>query len=810
MRKIKQWLKGGAVSALACVMLFAAAGCDTTSEKPDDKDPTPPGPSVPVVPDIKITVTASADKIAKDESVTCTASVENSDQGVTWSVSDPTVLRVTDAGVVTVLEEPAVDKYVSVIATSVEDSKVTSSYQIRVMAKRQEGTVGNLTAAMLEEVGNASITVSGIVTDYYFDSKQSYNNKKNYYDSIVKMEDGKWSGTWGARENETTPSTNLMTDIYVRGEEDNVKDENGKIGHAMERAYINKNNEVAKTAVKNYNSIPVIWEEQHLFNHLANIPFDDLTYDPADLTRYTYKLDDTDETSLYLMTYFSFSLTPMLDDTLQTVVLVVEDGKVTGIEMQSQTSYQGAMTDQAGNITSYDTMSYTTVQLSFSDIGTTTVVEPTPYEAPENADKLTAALHTMQAANNYTFQVEDVTTFAPSISDDDYSYESVTSSASSLAARVATPLATSTLDSARNYTSSVGTVGSRGWVTEDAIVISKTGKYSASLDDKIYHTEFSGYKQFDGYYEEFAYDSSVKNKAGEKVGALKGTRRVEGNIMDEMPTFEFSANVFQYVGKTTNNRYKFRLRESSIMRDIAMEVSSYSYASDASANSASSFDIVVDDEGHLISVTFPYSITFGTYLGYCTVNYSSLGETSIDMEKVFENYVERGLMDRWELYTMRYFRLTPNEQTHEENASVAITSIFGANIDKVPAPTTFMEIFGDNLSGPFGEDKTAKNANGDDVFYRWFSMTARSTEFDENAKVTNFEEIVEKADAAFAKVGLVKNRALTDITGGASGRSDRKLVYQNETVTVVIENNFTKNFWVYVYRTSDYNAMKAQ
>ena len=116
-----------------------------------------------------------------------------------------------------------------------------------------------------------------------------------------------------------------------------------------------------------------------------------------------------------------------------------------------------------------------------------------------------------------------------------------------------------------------------------------------------------------------------------------------------------------------------------------------------------------------------------------------------------------------------------------------------------------MKIFGDEMSGPFYDDMTKTNADGSTKYIRYMSVTARSTEFDENSQVTNFDEIMEKADAALGALGFAKNRVLTDITGGTSGRADRYLVYDNGSITVVIENNFTRNFWVYFYNSGEYS-----
>ena len=57
-----------------------------------------------------------------------------------------------------------------------------------------------------------------------------------------------------------------------------------------------------------------------------------------------------------------------------------------------------------------DARSYTRIELSFSNIGTTVVPNPTPFAAPENADILSQAIKNMAALENYTFKVKDVTT----------------------------------------------------------------------------------------------------------------------------------------------------------------------------------------------------------------------------------------------------------------------------------------------------------------------------------------------------------------------------------------------------------------
>ena len=83
----------------------------------------------------------------------------------------------------------------------------------------------------------------------------------------VKMSDGAWSGSWNVKGN----SENAIVDNYRRGETDGIKDQYGNVGHALEKLIINKNNEVEARTVKDYMSVPAVWEGQHLWNHLANL-----------------------------------------------------------------------------------------------------------------------------------------------------------------------------------------------------------------------------------------------------------------------------------------------------------------------------------------------------------------------------------------------------------------------------------------------------------------------------------------------------------------------------------------------------------
>lgn len=693
------------------------------------------------------------------------------------------------------------DQTFTVTATLVSDPTVSAFITITAKAPVIEGQVYELTTAMIQELGNSSITVSGVLTDYYQDFNQSYNNAVNKYDMTVQMSEGKWTGSWNVHG-----SSNVITTSYRMGEETGT-DSYGNKGHVLQEAYISKYNEVTYATVKDYMSVPAIWEAQHLWNHISSLANDiehKFTYDSENEV-YAYKYDVTNEQDAYLMTYLAYSLTPLLEDTLNELYFVVENGAITKMLAQTEILYYGADTSEDASA-----MSYTTIELTFTNIGTTEVAEPQPYEAPSNADVLTAALAKMQNATSYEYQLVDTTTYSPSYDDSDYTIESVTSGSSAVVAlsdeveEEDTNVVKPTLG---NNTSATGTVGQHGWVTEDAVLVARTGQYQYTLDDKTYWTQYTGYRQFtdeDGnpYYEEFAFDTTN--------GVYYGTRRYSGTFADSMPSFDFSANVFKLTGSQTSETtgrtlYTFTLRETAITRDIALEVSNYSYATSASAGSASNVTIVVDENGNLISTTYPYSLVSGTYLGYCTTTYSNINSTVLPDENLFAGYIAREVKTTWSQYTMKYFSETFSTlDSHEENAQYAIDYIFGEYADQLISPADLLEIFDDNLSGPFYDfNSKGTDSEGNDIYYSSFSFTATGREYDENYKITNYEEVAQDIDTVLTNAGYAMDNANTGISGGNTNLTYISNNGQGD-VMIRIENNGTRYFWIYFYKVGDW------
>ena len=436
------------------------------------------------------------------------------------------------------------------------------------------------------------------------------------------------------------------------------------------------------------------------------------------------------------MTYLAHSLTPLLEDTFDRIVLVLDADrtKIEKILGQTMTEYFGADTQEDASA-----MFYTTVELTVSDVETTKIPAIAPYEAPEHANALSSAIAQMKTAKNYTYKLKDTMTYQPS-TEGEYDLASASGSASAYSATVFEG-ETAEYPAIKNGTSAVGAPGQMGWVTEQGILFARTIQHTASMDDQNYKTEYTGYKPGDGYYEEFEYSSTLK--------VFQGTKRVKGDMFDEMPKFDFSANVFEFVGVDKGN-YVFQLRDGAITRDVAMEISAYSYADDAEASSSTPLRITVSAAGQLVSTRFPYSITYGTYVGYCTTTFSAFGSTEIVENanfKVFAGYVPRGAMDSWDEYTVNDYYPNHSSKTPEGwdtatqgyyptpiTADALFEIIF--NGCTVPAPTVFQEVFGDNLYGPFFDWRNLTGEGGEPYYadYVTIQTSVPSSAWDENGK----------------------------------------------------------------------------
>ena len=736
-----------------------------------------------------ITVSSTSDTIAEGEEVLLSAVVTGlPDLGYTWKVSNEELVKI-EGNVLKLIGTVKVDTNVTITAVANADESVAKSKTITIKAPIIEGQVGELTNTVLGEIANSSITFTGTVIDYYTDFNNSFNNTVNSYDSLVMMSDGRWFGQW----NVTGRTTNIMADNYRRGSTDGLKDAYGNVGHALEKLYIDLNNEVAADMVKDYRSIPAVWEAQHLWNHLGNLTVTDFTYNPDD-ELYVYTVNQNDVEALYLMTYLSYCLTPMLEDTLNTISFRIEDGHIVEIIARTEILYYGSDTQEDA-----DAMSYTEVVLAPSNIGTTVVPEPAKYDAPEHADLLAQALQNMQALNNYKYSAKDTTTYAPSGDSGDYEISSsATSTGVSAKLSHRTNLIVDVVSNGvHDFVSAVGTVGEVGLVTENAILVANTGKYSYTMDDKQYYTNYSGYKQNDdNTYDEYKYDSTL--------GALAGTRKVNGSLRDILPGFEFSANIFEFVGTRGSGdemTYHFQLRATEVTREVALQVSMHSYADDAEQSTSQTFQIVIDTNGNVVSTTFAYSLS-GVYFGKITTTYSDFGTTVLP-EDTFDNYVPRQWRTSWDQYICKYFQPTHTGNSYEENALTAFQHVFGEDVVDLPSPQIFLEVFDDLVYGPFF-DWRSKTVDGVEVYTDYISINVQSSEFDENSVITNYEELMNELITKLQEVGYTLDSANTDTSGGESGYGDRYVTLIKGNVQIVITNNRTKHLSIYFYQLGDW------
>ncbi|MCM1360196.1 MAG: hypothetical protein NC183_06760, partial [Corallococcus sp.] len=268
---------------------------------------------VPVKAAAKITISGK-DRIAYgDSAIYLTVNATGgADYIITSSNND---LIKLENNYVTVLKEPAYDTTVTITAKIKDDTSIQATKKILVKAPRKDNVVTGsnglqLTNAMIQAVGNSSITVKGTIKDVYTDYNAVEKSYETTYNTTVMMSDDKWIGSWY-----TGNSDNVSTDAYQKGSTTHsiTTGDNEVIEqHVMERVYINKNNTVSYKTITNYQSIPVMWEEQHLWNHMSALTTDSFEFN-SDEEVFSYVVDATNLDVLYFMEYLKVSFTPLMD-----------------------------------------------------------------------------------------------------------------------------------------------------------------------------------------------------------------------------------------------------------------------------------------------------------------------------------------------------------------------------------------------------------------------------------------------------------------------------------------------------------------
>lgn len=756
-------------------------------------------------------------RLAKGDTITVNATASDGSD-VLLSVSNETLAKV-EGNVVTIVEEPTHEESLSVTATLKDYPSVYVTRQYYVKAPAIDGQVngsnGNvLTTDAFKALGNKSITVNGVVTDYFFDSSDGATTTHEYI-SKVMMEEGKWYGEWYATPEDGSEPT-VITDSFVASENANYVGSDGVIGRALQRVYIDKNNQVATRIEMGSLSVPYLWQNQHLWNHIEEFGTNiskKFVYRPnEDVFEYVWKeYDDqgaehvADEYDYYLMTYLSFSFTPMLEDTLENVYFKMENGEITQV-LAKTVEETGTNKNRA----------YTEAVFTFENVGTTTVPTIKPYEKDARNEPLATALEKMKNATSYTFETAEVATSTPTYNPGDYE-TGATASASFPAG------------------ANSGTVGLKGRVTQDAILLTRTGKYENYFEGNYpYYFEYKGYKNnADGTYDYF--------ERNFKTQVFEGKRKYEGTIASAgiAPTWNLSADVFKFAGSNTdannNTVTKYVLRSTQIIEGAAKEVCMHSDVNNTVASSQVAFTITVDSEGNVVSTTFPYE--YPGYSGYCKTTYSQVNKTQFTDE--FDGYVERVLPEWSDLKTVKYYHkhtsdlkqydcynakakdpyhFYPDKCTHIASLDVVINNVFGDNASVFPSASAFRRIFDDNLNlaGDTNEilgffDYNTEVLPDESVKYTDFvtwTASAPDEYLDEKGALygDGFNSFFERMNSEMQNLGFTFNSSVSDLTGGASGTLDKKAVYSIEgklTIVYVIGRNNRVD--VDVYNFGDYN-----
>jgi len=797
---------------------------------------------------------ASNAKIAKGDKVTFTAYTSD-DSDVLFKTDKPELVEF-DGNTMEVIGDVKKVTIITVTAYISGRPECNAVRSFRIMPPattgKVEGEAYELNSAMLGVIGNESITAKGVVTDVYENVKAG-RTTRTPYDFTVKMQEGAWYGTWNKQidESDEDAVVNVISNGYRMGADYYWVD--AKVGgHQILEQYINKNNVADTKIVKTYNSIPGRWEDQHLWNHIPELDIDKFETvefnetDAYEVFRYNCKYTDAagnevmSDEDAYLMTYFSWCFTPMMTETIEYLDFVVKvdsDGSyyVSEIRMQSvmELAYESESATTAAKVTA---KAYTTVQFTLSDIGTTVVSDVEPYEndEPEMAKFLEEALDGIKGQTNYIFEAVDGGT--TNINPDDYGSSSAEDEVTQI----------------KNYHSDTGTVGVKGYVTADAILLEDTFKYAAYQDgDDPYKITYTGYKQVgENTYDEFEYNPYL----GKMAGIYRNSGTIAANVI---PTWDFSPYVFEYAYATAKNGvtyYTYALRDVGLTRAVAMETTMLTEAKNVTENSRDYMTITVaynksTKKSRLYSVTFPYDVTMAS--GTMTITFKNIGA---DADKIlpagtFTNgYQQKEAVTSWSQLTIDDYYYAHEQCTgiteskhgkthpygcdfvydedgeikkdekgltmyihknHIVTADVAISQIFGDN--KVISPDVLYSLFNDNVHGPwYAEKAIGKDANKKDIYRGSITLNAKVGNLDENGQLPDeeYEKIITKITETLGTHGFAQSTSNSNWEGPNSVKGSftktRYMTYTNNETMIVFENLHTGYFYISIYNAGEW------
>lgn len=800
---------------------------------------------------------ASNAKIAKGDEVKFTAYVSD-DSDVLFKSDKPELVEF-DGNTMTVTGDVTKVTIITVTAYISGRPECNAMRSFRIMPPATTGRVVGqafeLNSEMMNVIGNDSITAQGVVTDVFENIKNGVVTKttKTPYDFLVKMQDGAWYGSWNKQAEDEDEIVNVISNGYRIGADYFWKDAN-EGGHQILEQFVNKNNVADAKIVKDYKSVPAMWENQHLWNHIPQLDvnkFETVEFNEADayeVFRYNCKYQDAagndtmSEADAYLMTYLSWCFTPMMTETidfLDFVVKVDADGKyyVSEVRMQSITEYSYE-SENSTTTPKVSAKAYTTAQFTLTGSGTTVVPDVEPYENdnPEMNKFLEDALNGIKGQNNYIFEAVDSGT--SSYNPGDYGDASADGEVTQI----------------KNYPSATGTVGVKGYVTADAILFEDTFKYSIYQDgDDPYRITYYGYKKVnDTTYDEFEYDATL--------GKMAGKSRNEGTIVDDIiPKWDFSPYVFEYAYTTAEPKkgltyHTYALRNVALTRAVAMETTMLSEAKSVTENSRDYMSITVvynrnTKKTSLYSVDFPYDVTMAS--GSMKIFFKSVGKTAEEIlpAGTFKNgYQQKEAITSWSQFTMTdfYYAHVPCggiteakhgashpygcdfvydtdgsikkdekgntmyvHKGHIVTADVAISQIFGDK--KVISPDLLYSLFNDNVHGPWYHDKVVgKGADNKDVYRESITLTAKWKNIDENGQLPDeeYEKVITTITTKLATGGFTVSDSNSNWEGPNSVKGSfektRYMTYTNGETMIVFENIHTAFFYISIYKAGEW------
>ncbi len=643
-------------------------------------------------------------------------------------------------------ELPAYDMRVNVRAELKDDPEVNVTKVLTIKAKVQEGQVAGknftFTSAHLAKLFTNNLTITGTLTDCYRKAG-SATIEETPYDITVMMNEGKWWGAWNA-----VGQSNRNVEYYYKGvgENDIVEIVENKVTNSYNviyKSYVDKDNNVSTTILKDYESTPALWQKQYYWNpfeeyiSINNIEYDN-QLDMFQIVPYSANgsTSEANNKFAYFSAYLAFAFTPILtaSDTLTDIYLMVElvDGVPTVTGLKAATP-QIALSETE--------VEYTTIELRFTDIDSTVIEEVQPNGEPANKDLLASALEEMRNADNYYFKAVETPTYTPTSDESDY-----VTAATSLYATKNSPI--------KNETVSNGYEGLEGWITNSSIMLKRGVKIQ---DDGgfVYAMTYTGYRaNANNTHDFFEY-------VGGSTAKFVAKQQKQGSLDTELPKFDMSVNAFRYVGqRQVSGRmvHVFTLNDANNTRAVAMQMTMHSYASDACFDANRRLEVYVSAEGNLVSVVFPYEISRGDR-GYVTVNYSGVGTTTeiVSLQESGDeaNYIPRERKSTWaevviDDYRPSHSTLTPPES---RTADYVLKAILGqsVNINSIPSFGEFVNLFDDNVTSvSFNYTEVSTNKYKDIIR---FNIGLDKTLLDENSKLLTeqYEEILENLKTMMAK-----------------------------------------------------------